>query len=196
MTADDPLLMARLALNLRERLGRSPAVLLVSSVQAGDGKSLVANALAGALAEQREGAVGLVNLQAGLHAPGGKAGFADLLDQGSLPDGALRLDDRGVHCLNAGQPGSPASLFRAEAVARSVDWLRGRLALTLMDAPVLSACGALVGSVDQVLLVVDASRTTDHALQAAMQAARLAPERVAGVILNRRPAPLRWLRRR
>lgn len=196
MTADDPLLMARLALNLRERLGTRPAVLLVSSAQAGDGKTLVARALAAALAEQGDGAVALVSLQTGLYAHDGRPGFLDLLDQGKLPDEALRPDDRGVHCLNAGKPGAAASLFRAAAVARALAWLRGRQALTIIDAPVLSACGALVNSVDQVLLVVDATRTTDHVLQAAMQAAHLAPERVAGVILNRRPAALRWLPRR
>jgi Mrp family chromosome partitioning ATPase len=192
MTPDDPLLMARLALTLRERLGRQPTVVLVSSAQAGEGKSLVAAALAGALAAQEEGGVGLVSLKEGVHAHDGRAGFAELLDEGGLPEQAMRRDDRGVFCLNAGRPGSPTRLFRGDAVARAVGWLRQQHRLTLIDAPLLSACGALVGHVDQVLLVVDVSRTTDHVLQAALQAVHLSPERVAGVVLNRRPAPLRW----
>jgi Mrp family chromosome partitioning ATPase len=194
MSKLDSLMIQRTALALRERVGDEPCVVLVSSAADGEGKSLVARALARALAVQTPGRVGLVSLQPEAGAPAGP-GWRDLLESGQVPAGT---DTDGLWELAAGggalAASSDVALFRIDAVAQAVQALRAHRALVLVDGPSLAACGALVPQVDQILLVVNSQRTTDRALSKAMQAANVAPERVAGVVLNRQASVPGWLR--
>ena len=85
-------------------------------------------------------------------------------------------------------------LYRPESVRQGLNALRAGFALTVLDAPSLSACGALLAEVDACVMVVDSRHTSRHAAQQALADAHLGPERIAGVVLNHRPRPIpRWL---
>jgi len=178
MNADDPLMVARLGLALLERFGKAPGepggagtgrVVLVTSAEAGEGRSFVARLLRATLARQQ-------------------AGGAEVL----LCDGHLQPGRAQQALPLAGD--AAAALFRPVAVERALAALRAQFALTVIDGPTLGRCGALALQADAVLLVVDAGRTARRRVQRAMAEARLAPEQLAGVVLNRREAGLpRWL---
>lgn len=221
-TLHDPTLFTRIGLGVLAHLTRhhgpvgalpaSPAgepdappptgrVLLVTSARAGEGKSFVAQGLAAALAEQQNGDV--VWVDAAFDTPAmegdasrrGAAGFSEIMTLGSLqglapagggPERLWRLG-RGVLAQSS-------LLYRPEAVRKGLFALRAGFALTVLDAPCLPACGALVDEVDACVFVVDARRTSRHAAQQALGEAHFGPERFAGVVLNHRPRPLpRWL---
>jgi Mrp family chromosome partitioning ATPase len=185
--------------------GDAPAlsgrVILVSSVRAGEGKSFVAQGLAKVLAEQQEGDV--VWVDAAFDKPPvetdifrrGASGFSEIMTLGSLQGlapasgGPERLWHLGRGVL------AQASLLRQpDAVRKGLMALRAGFALTVLDAPSLDACGALLGEVDACVLVADSRHTSRQAAQEALAAARIGPERLAGLVLNQRPRPIpRWL---
>ena len=185
--------------------GDAPAlsgrVILVSSARSGEGKSFVAQGLAHALAEQQEGDV--VWVDAAFDTPPvetdisrrGAAGFSEIMTLGSLqglaPAGAG--PDR-LWRLGRGVLAQRSLLFRPEAVRKGLMALRAGFALTVLDAPSLDGCGALLAEVDACVMVVDSRHTSRHAAQQALAAAHLGPDRLAGLVLNHRPRPIpRWL---
>jgi Mrp family chromosome partitioning ATPase len=176
-------------------------VVLVSSTHSGEGKSFVAQGLARALAEQQEGDV--VWVDAAFDRPTadadifrrGASGLSEIMTLGSLqglaPAGAG--PDR-LWRLGRGVLAQPALLQRPGAVRKGLMALRAGFALTVLDAPALAGCGALLQEVDACVLVVDARRTSRHAARQALAEARLGPRRFAGIVLNHRPRPVpRWL---
>ena len=181
--------------------GASGRVVLVSSARAGEGKSFVAQGLAHALAEQQGGDV--IWVDAAFDTPTaepdisrrGAAGFSEIMTLGSLqglaPAGA---GSEHLWRLGRGVLAQASLLYRPEAVRQGLKALRAGFALTVLDAPSLGACGALLAEVDACVLVVDSRHTSRHAAQRALADAHLGPDRVAGVVLNHRPRPIpRWL---
>jgi len=72
--------------------------------------------------------------------------------------------------------------------------LRAGFALSVLDAPSLNSCGALLAEVDAGVMVIDARRTLRRAALQALADAHFDRERLAGVVLNHRPRPIpRWL---
>jgi hypothetical protein len=185
--------------------GDAPAlsgrVILVSSARSGEGKSFVAQGLAHALAEQQTGDV--VWVDAAFDTPQiegdisrrGAAGLSEIMTLGSLqglaPAGAG--PDR-LWRLGRGVLAQGSLLYRPDAVRKGLMALRAGFALTVLDAPSLGACGALLAEFDACVLVVDARHTSRHAAQQALADAHLGPDRLAGLVLNHRPRPIpRWL---
>ncbi len=179
----------------------SGRVVLVSSTHAGEGKSFVAQGLAAALAEQQEGDV--VWVDAAFDRPPrdpdisrrGAAGLSEIMTLGSLQ--GLAPADAGpsrLWRLGRGVLAQPALLQRPDAVSKGLTALRAGFALVVLDAPTLDACGALLDAADACVMVVDSRRTSRTAARAALSAAGLGPERLAGLVLNHRPRPIpRWL---
>ena len=176
-------------------------VVLVSSTSSGEGKSFVAYGLARALAEQQDGDV--VWVDAAFDRPPadadifrrGASGLSEIMTLGSLqglaPAGAG--PDR-LWRLGRGVLAQPALLHRPDTVRKGLLALRAGFALTVLDAPSLAGCGALLQEVDACVLVVDARRTSRHAARQALAEARLGSDRLAGLVLNHRPRALpRWL---
>ena len=217
-TAHDTTLFTRIGLGVLEHLARhhgplvqpaadgaAPAaggrVILVSSARTGEGKSFVAQGLACALAEQQGGDV--VWVDAAFETPlvetdisrRGAAGLSEIMTLGSLqglaPAGAG--PDR-LWRLGRGVLAQRSLLYRPDAVRKGLMALRAGFALTVLDAPSLDACGALLAEVDACVMVVDSRHTSRHAAQQALADAHLGPDRLAGLVLNHRPRPIpRWL---
>ena len=216
--AHDPALFTRIGLGVLDHLTRhhgppvQPAaegdapplcgrVILVSSARPGEGKSFVAQGLAHALAEQQDGDV--VWVDAAFDTPPvetdisrrGAAGLSEIMTLGSLqglaPAGAG--PDR-LWRLGRGVLAQRSLLYRPDAVRKGLMALRAGFALTVLDAPSLDACGALLAEVDACVMVVDSRHTSRQAAQQALADAHLGPDRLAGLVLNHRPRPIpRWL---
>ena len=216
--AHDPTLFTRIGLGVLDHLTRhhgppvQPAaegdapplcgrIILVSSARPGEGKSFVAQGLAHALAEQQDGDV--VWVDAAFDTPPvetdisrrGAAGLSEIMTLGSLqglaPAGAG--PDR-LWRLGRGVLAQRSLLYRPDAVRKGLMALRAGFALTVLDAPSLDGCGALLAEVDACVMVVDSRHTSRHAAQQALADAHLGPDRLAGLVLNHRPRPIpRWL---
>jgi len=179
----------------------SGRIVLVTSTRAGEGKSFVAQALAAALAEQQDGDV--IRVDAAFDRPStdddisrrGASGLSELMTLGSLqglaPAGAGA--DR-LWRLGRGVLAQPALLQRPDAVAKALTALRAGFALTVLDAPALAGCGALLAQADACVVVIDARRTARGEARRALLESRLGAARLAGLVLNHRPRPVpRWL---
>ena len=181
--------------------GLSGRVVLVTSARAGEGKSFVARGLSAALAEQQEGDV--IWVDAAFDRPSGDddlfrrgaAGLSEIMTLGSLQG----LAPAGVGTdrlwrLGRGVLAQPALLQRPDAVAKALMALRAGFALTVLDAPALAGCGALLAQADACVMVVDSRHTERGEARRALMESRLGPERLAGLVLNHRPRPVpRWL---
>lgn len=186
-----------LGLQVLSRLPASDAgqVVLVSSARAGEGKTLVSRRLAQALVEQCTGPVAWVDAGS-MHAEAA-TGWAELLQGHALDEAMLGRVTDGVHTLGPGTRPAAQRLFQPHGVQQALAALRARCAMTVVDGGPLAACGALLQAVDGVLLVVDAGETRREVVQGALQAHPVAPERMLGVVLNRRPSYVpAWLYRR
>jgi Mrp family chromosome partitioning ATPase len=219
VSARDPHLFARIGLGVLDHLARHPApasqtttsgevqtrltgrIILVTSARAGEGKSFIAQGLAHALAEQQAGDV--VWVDAGFDKPAGEgdpsrqgaAGLSEIMTLGSLkglaPAGA---GPERLWRLGRGVLAQRSLLYRPESVHKGLMALRAGFALTVLDAPTLDGCGALLAEVDACVMVVDSRHTSRHAAQQALVDAHVDADRVAGVVLNHRPRPIpRWL---
>lgn len=196
VTADRSLLMHRLALRVRERfvndgLGK---VVLVSSARGGEGKSVIARALAKRLAEQGRGRVLLVD--ANPHGPArhgggrldGRLGFFDVLRRPEAQGLIVASRDQSeLHLLGAGQDLDASLLFHEDAMNELLHKVRERYDWTVIDAGSLSSAACLPRLADGVLLVVDAQSTRAEVVQGAVSAAWVPQDRWIGAVLNRRP---------
>ena len=176
-------------------------VVLVSSARGGEGKSFVAQGLAAVLADQQDGDVLWVDaafdreLADDSDAQGGSVGLSEVMASGTVV-GATSTDlgpDRLWH-LGRGANAQPALLSRREAVSQGLVALRSRFALVVIDAPSLGACGELLHQADAPVMVIDSRQTSGREARRALANAKIAPDRLAGIILNHRPRPTpRWL---
>lgn len=172
-------------------------LIMVTSAAPGEGKTFTAVSLAISIASERDKTVLLVD--ADLHKPGALAlmgieaerGLVDFLEDDSLDlsEVLIRTDIPGLTILPAGRRHEMgAELIASRAMERLVDELARRYAdrIVIFDiSPVLatSEASALVAHVGQVVFVVEAERTTEAEIQAALEMLR--PCKNIGLVLNK-----------
>ncbi|MBQ0937186.1 nucleotide-binding protein [Ideonella paludis] len=196
----DLLAIDRMALHLRHDNDGAVEgrVFIVTSARPGEGKSLIARLLAQAAARHQEGDVLLMD--AGITANAAEAasaGLAELLAGAPLDGLVTQSGSPSLWQLWRGHGYHASQLFRGARLRSALDKVRARFPLTIIDAPELSACGALLALVDQAIVVVDTRVTTGEAvkqaLDTALGVAGVGQERIAGVVLNRQSQrQIRW----
>lgn len=193
---DRSLSMHRLALRVSEQLPPAAMgrVLVVTSARPGEGKSVIARALAKRLALQGRGDVLLVD--ASPDAPAGhggdrargRPGFFDILrDAEVMAEVVASRDTPRLQSLGVGFDPEASLLYHDAAVAELMAKVRERYDWTVIDAGCLQHIGSLGANSDAVLLVVDAQSTRREVIQGTLDAARLPAHHVLGAVLNRRP---------
>lgn len=189
----------QLGLRVLSRLPAGPLgrVVVITSARDGEGKTLVAQGLARALAAQCSGPVALVACATD-RAAATTAGWSDLIETGQWTDGLAKAGaaGEGPDLMGAGTRMRTETLFKPDAVDAALGLLRQRYAMTVVDAPSLAACGALPRQTDGTLLVVNARDTRREVVQGALAAHPVPTERLLGTVLNQRPAYVpNWLYR-
>ena len=186
-----------------ERLSRSREikVLAITSPAAGDGKTLTAINLAGALARGGEGRVLLID--ADLRRPtvarqlaisDARKGLADALsDPGTaLPDVVKPVDGFSLDIITAGTVRTGISqILRSPRLDSFIQEARARYSYIVLDTPPLLPVfdsALLAKSVDGVLMVVSANQTPRKLLGEALN--MLEPSKVLGIVFNRDERPL------
>jgi len=186
-----------------ERLARARdvKVIAVSSPAAGDGKTVTAINLAGALARGSDDRVLLID--ADLRRPDvarqlgitdARLGLADALSDGrtSVADVVRRLDAYNLDVIPAGTPRAGISqILRSPRLDAFLKEARQRYAYIVLDTPPLLPVfdsALLARSVDGVLMVVSANRTPRKLLGEALN--MLDPSTVLGIVFNRDERPL------
>ena len=175
---------------------RQPAILLISSARAGEGKSLVSANLALALAE---GGTPTILLDADLRNPSQhelfdldrSAGLTDLLDGSlsamELPPGPVS----GLTVITAGSPvRNPARLLTASRLGpllRTLSERNGGSVLVLDTSPMLSFADALAFASESTgcVMLVDAKTSQPTAVRRAIALLRRVNTLVIGVVVNR-----------
>ena len=186
-----------------ERLARvrDVKVIAISSPAAGDGKTVTAINLAGALARGSDGRVLLID--ADLRRPSvarqlgiadAHLGLADALSDArtSVADVVRRLDEHNLDVIPAGTPrASISEILRSPRLDAFLKQARQRYAYIVLDTPPLLPVfdsALLAKSVDGVLMVVSANRTPRKLLGEALN--MLDPTAVLGIVFNRDERPL------
>ena len=185
-----------------ERLARSrgASVIAITSPAAGDGKTVTAINLAGALARGSEARVLLID--ADLRRPtvarqlaiDADTGLADALSNEAIALDALvmRLPDHNLSVLPAGSPrGGVHQLLRSPRLEEFLTQARQRFDYIVIDTPPLLPVfdsALLAKSVDAVLMVVSANQTPRKLLGEALNL--LDPAKVLGIVFNRDERPL------
>jgi capsular exopolysaccharide synthesis family protein len=171
---------------------RGLTVVGVSSPGRGDGKTLTAINLAGALAQGTDRRV--VLLEADLRYPRAARylglpnghGLSTYILDPAVPLDSVLQRSQGVSTVVAGLPSAmPYELLQSPRLAELVTALRERFDYVIVDSPpVLSFpdVGLLRNLVDGFLLVVRAQRTPRETVQAALSA--LGPDLALGIIFN------------
>jgi capsular exopolysaccharide synthesis family protein len=185
-----------------ERLGRARdlKVIAVTSPAAGDGKSVTAINLAGALA--RGGDERVLLIDADLRRPtiarqlaitDARCGLADALTgDGSLNEVVRPLNQYNLDVISAGTVRSGISqILRSPRLDAFIQEARQRYAYIVLDTPPLLPVfdsALLAKSVDGVLMVVSANQTPRKLLGEALN--MLEPSKVLGIVFNRDERPL------
>jgi capsular exopolysaccharide synthesis family protein len=178
-------------LNLAAR--RKLKTLLITSAEAGEGKTTVATSVAWSLAKHPERRVLLIDAcltsstvcrSLGINA---KRGWIDLIDGSCDPTQAmLRLDPNGLYVLT---PGPLAGTVTADACAAGLEDMIAKMAsrfdVVVVDSPAIlesPETQSLAGMLDGSVIVARAGRTHHSRVTAAR---KLVPkERRLGVVLN------------
>ena len=186
-----------------ERLARARdlKVIAISSPAAGDGKTVTAINLAGALARESSDRVLLIDADLRRPAIGRRLGIPD--DQAGLAEALSddRVDVAGVvrrleaHNLDVIPGGTVragvSQLLRSPRLDAFLQEARQRYAYIVLDTPPLLPVfdsALLARSVDGVLMVVSANRTPRKLLGEALN--MLDPSKVLGIVFNRDERPL------
>lgn len=187
----DQLALDRIALHMRQSLS-SPSdskVFVITSAGPKEGKTVISRLLAQSAARQQEGDV--LWLDAGISPIPGQsaAGFAEVMAGGSVEELARSTSQPHYWQMVRGDKYHASQLFQGGRLRASLQRMRQRFPLIVIDAPELPACGALLALADEVLVVVDAQKTTGYMVQKAMDTALslagVGRERISGVIINR-----------
>jgi capsular exopolysaccharide synthesis family protein len=186
-----------------ERLarGRDLKVMAISSPAAGDGKTVTAINLAGALARGSDERVLLIDadlrrpsVAAHLGMTGTHVGLADALsdDRTSVGSTVTRLDAYNLDVIPAGTRRAGVSqLLRSPRLDAFLAEARRQYAYIVLDTPPLLPVfdsALLATSVDGVLMVVSANRTPRKLLGEALN--MLDAATVLGIVFNRDERPL------
>jgi len=186
-----------------ERLARARGVkvMAISSPAAGDGKTVTAINLAGALARGSDERVLLIDadlrrpsIAAQLGLPHTHVGLADALsdDRTSVGSTVTRLDAYNLDVIPAGTPRAGVSqLLRSPRLDAFLREARRQYAYIVLDTPPLLPVfdsALLAASVDGVLMVVSANRTPRKLLGEALNL--LDASTVLGIVFNRDERPL------
>jgi len=186
-----------------ERLARARAmkVIAISSPAAGDGKTVTAINLAGALARGSDDRVLLID--ADLRRPSvarqlgitdAQLGLADGLGDGrtGVADVVKRLDAYNLDVIPGGAPRSGVSqVLRSPRLDAFLQEARRRYAYVVIDTPPLLPVfdsALLAKSADGVLIVVSANHTPRKLLGEALN--MLDASQVLGIVFNRDERPL------
>jgi capsular exopolysaccharide synthesis family protein len=176
------------------------------SATAQEGTSAVAVGLAGALAQERE--LRVLLLEARLRAPAlervlglaSAPGLSEwLAGSGSGPVPLRRVEPWGFHLLAGGAPTpQPAELLASDSMGRLLAAARSHFDFVLLDCPPLESVAdsvVLQDLLDGLLLVVRARHASRDAIRQALS--HLKPGAIRGVVFNDRTEILtRWLDRR
>jgi capsular exopolysaccharide synthesis family protein len=185
-----------------ERLARTreAKVIAISSPAAGDGKTVTAINLAGALARGSEERVLLIDadlrrpsIARQLRMPDGLPGLTDALTQTmSLADVVTPVDGLNLDVMSAGRLRSGISqTLRSPRLDDLLRIAREKYAYVIIDTPPLLPvfdAALLAKSVDGVLLVVSANQTPRKLLGEALNL--LDASKVLGIVFNRDERPL------
>jgi capsular exopolysaccharide synthesis family protein len=182
---------------LDETSDGGPRTICVTSAMAGEGKSVIAVALARVMAMSGDRVLlidcdlrrtGLAHLRPDQARPG----LMDVLD-GAADAGAALNDDvvEGLTFLGQDSPVFTArDIFSGPAAKEMLRRVRGEYDFVILDAPpVLAVTDAWTISslCDATLLVVRQARTPPRAVRSAMDRLQRRGARLHGVVLNRRP---------
>jgi len=186
----------------RLRRGRTLQVIAVTSPAAGEGKTLTAINLAGALAQSAEARVLIIDadLRApavgdkfGLHASPGPGLVGAILDRRkTLTDVVRRRTPFAMDILPAGERAtSPYELLRSARLGELFQEARRAYDYVIVDTPPLVAvpdCRVLASVVDGFLIVVAAHRTPKRLVEEALSIVE--PTKTIGLIYNGDERPL------
>jgi capsular exopolysaccharide synthesis family protein len=187
-----------------ERLGRNRTlqVIAVTSPAAGEGKTLTAINLAGALARGSDAARVLL-IDADLRRPAvarqlamseGSGGLSEVVANANVTlDGVTqKLESHNLSVIPAGtRSGAVHHILRSPRLDQVLAEARGRYDYIVLDTPPLLPVfdsALLANSVDGVLMVVAANRTPRKLLGEALNL--LDPAKVLGIVFNRDARPM------
>ena len=169
--------------------------LLVTSAEPQEGKSTIVANLAHAVAESGRQ---VVAVDCDLHHPTlhtifgltNEVGLSNVLQQQATLDEALQATEvYGLQLLCSGQPTpTPAELLGSQPMIDSIEELRQRFDMVLLDTPAIAAvvdAAILAPSSDGVLLVVGRTKTNEEAVRAACQQLANVNARLIGTVVNR-----------
>jgi succinoglycan biosynthesis transport protein ExoP len=126
-------------------------------------------------------------------------GLSDLLMGDAAPDEVLlrSLEPRLAIVASGTPQADPSDLLASPRLPAVIAVLREHADVVIIDGPSLedaAVASTLAPAASALLLVTRLDSTTAAQLESAAQAIGVAPERVFGVVVNRRP-PRRWRRR-
>lgn len=171
-----------------------PRVIVVTSPNAGDGKSTVAANLAAAVAQTGQQ---VILIDGDLRRPSVASGFGLVEGTGvtsvlsgriSVMDAVQPTDAHGLRIMAAGPtPPNPSELLGSKAMSNLIERFSSDH-LVIIDAPPLlpvTDAAVLSSKADGVLLVISSAKTMDNELDAALDALQAVGGRTLGVVLNR-----------
>jgi len=184
--------------------GGSQSVLAVSSPTVGDGKTTTAINLAGALAQDRDAAVLLIDADLRRGSAGARLGLKDsrgrglvdlILDPGLTLESVIRHHPSfNLSVVPAGRPpASPYEVLKSPRLGHLLDEARRRFDFIVLDTPpivVAQDCRVISKWVDGFLLVVAADRTPSRLLEEALN--RMEPDKIIGFVFNHEPQSLSY----
>jgi capsular exopolysaccharide synthesis family protein len=196
--AHRPDMYHRLRASLEATLADRPRMLLITSAQPGEGKSILATNLAIAMGQAGRR---VVLVEANLHQPAvhanlsvqNRTGLSALVRGKSTLSEAVQVTSYpGVWALTSGPLGStPVQILSSPAMAELLESLETEFDVVLLDGPsVLGAADAsvLATLVEGLLLVVSLTDAKRDAVQAARQQLLRINARLLGVVVNHVPS--------
>jgi len=176
--------------------GGGRSVLAVSSPTVGDGKTTTAINMAGALAQDRDAAVLLIDADLRRGTAGARLGLRNSRDAGlvdAILDPSLTLESVvryrapfNLSVLPAGRlPSSPYEVLKSPRLGQLIDEARRRYDFVVLDTPpivVAQDCRVISKWVDGFLFVVAADRTPARLVEEALN--RMEPGKIIGFVFN------------